>query len=102
MIDPKTAKPTDLGNAIIGGTSRALAGLLFMPTTVLKVRFEVRQGFYKYFPFGRAASIPIQVSLQPVIIFGQKRALLDFSEVTRLLYLEMLRIPPSTSLRMSD
>lgn len=42
LTDPRTEKPTSLGNLVLGAASRSFAGFVLMPATVLKVRYEVQ------------------------------------------------------------
>lgn len=47
LWDDSAMRPTGLGNMLIGGAARAVAGFLLMPATVLKVRFESRAYDYR-------------------------------------------------------
>jgi solute carrier family 25, member 38 len=41
LFDEKKMQPNNIGNGVIASISRGISGFIFMPITVLKIRFEV-------------------------------------------------------------
>lgn len=46
LFDEKRMAPNNAGNALIGSIARGISGFIFMPITVLKIRFEVSLRLY--------------------------------------------------------
>ena len=64
-------QPNNLGNGVIASISRGVSGFIFMPITVLKIRFEVFSFLYNFFSSPKA--IIIQKSLAEPEIFSELR-----------------------------
>ena len=41
LLDERKMQPNNFGNGVIASISRGISGFIFMPITVLKIRFEV-------------------------------------------------------------